>query len=801
MLVPLVLLGLTSAGTAVSAFQHDPSAAAAAIDNDAGHGHRSSLNFGEATPRKAEGSILNVKDDGVDSNLLSFNAATPSVRSSMAGQSLADSGLATAEAFVRSLHPLQEFRLQSYTQSAAGSVIHAHYVQVVAGRDVVDALININVDANTNTVLSYGDSAYAPKTAEACARVVTGSNAGSQFFFGASSKTVATHDECPISAKEVVDVHEAPIDPRIALANFIMRASPEAVSLYDSLDELVESMSVSHTLHADSTSGAQISIHGAPGAVAESGVPAKLSYVQRPDGKSLALTWSFEYESQENWYEAHVSAASEAQDVTTPLFVVDWVRDAPHGHQDKGKKEHEPSYSYRVFPWGVNDPSEGKRELLKNPAYRDSSPSGWHKVPQGAGRESGRKGQTANDPPSTRRDGPGWSSSLKDGAVFEDTRGNNVFAQDNPSGGTLFETNYRPHHDHGAFDYKLHWGPRKERPGHQVDPKSYINVSITELFYTCNEIHDLFHAYGFDEVSGNFQEHNFARGGLGGDAVVAMAQDGSGMNNANFATPPDGQRPRMRMYVWSGTPYTDGDLEAGIVIHEYMHGVSTRLTGGPANSGCLGFGEAGGMGEGYGDFAATMIRMQSAEVRDYSMGSWAAHRDGGIRKYPYSTNMTVNPSTYKTLDGPGYWGVHAIGEVYAEMMFEVAEALIAKHGWTKSLFPPAANETSALHDDFYLTHSETGRKYPKYGNAYALQLLVDSLKLQPCRPNFMNNRDAVIQADHIYTNGENECLIWKAFAKRGLGPDANVRGGTPWGGGIRSNDFSIPKKCVGKKFE
>ena len=38
------------------------------------------------------------------------------------------------------------------------------------------------------------------------------------------------------------------------------------------------------------------------------------------------------------------------------------------------------------------------------------------------------------------------------------------------------------------------------------------------------------------------------------------------------------------------------------------HGLSTRLTGGPANSGCLGFGEAGGMGEGWGDAIATLIR-------------------------------------------------------------------------------------------------------------------------------------------------------------------------------------------------
>lgn len=37
--------------------------------------------------------------------------------------------------------------------------------------------------------------------------------------------------------------------------------------------------------------------------------------------------------------------------------------------------------------------------------------------------------------------------------------------------------------------------------------------------------------YGFDEVSGNFQQDNFGRGGRDGDAVIANAQDGSGFNN------------------------------------------------------------------------------------------------------------------------------------------------------------------------------------------------------------------------------------------------------------------------------
>ncbi|CAG8789579.1 16320_t:CDS:2, partial [Acaulospora morrowiae] len=70
-------------------------------------------------------------------------------------------------------------------------------------------------------------------------------------------------------------------------------------------------------------------------------------------------------------------------------------------------------------------------------------------------------------------------------------------------------------------------------------PTTYLNASITNLFYWNNMIHDLFYRYGFNEVAGNFQEDNNGKGGKGKDAVIANAQDGSGLNNANFATPPD----------------------------------------------------------------------------------------------------------------------------------------------------------------------------------------------------------------------------------------------------------------------
>jgi len=80
--------------------------------------------------------------------------------------------------------------------------------------------------------------------------------------------------------------------------------------------------------------------------------------------------------------------------------------------------------------------------------------------------------------------------------------------------------------------------------------------AITNLFYYNNMMHDVWYQYGFDEESGNFQENNYGNGGLQSDMVNADAQDGSGTNNANFGTPPDGQNPRMQMYLWTsnGSP-------------------------------------------------------------------------------------------------------------------------------------------------------------------------------------------------------------------------------------------------------
>jgi extracellular elastinolytic metalloproteinase len=85
---------------------------------------------------------------------------------------------------------------------------------------------------------------------------------------------------------------------------------------------------------------------------------------------------------------------------------------------------------------------------------------------------------------------------------------------------------------------------------------------------------------------------------------------------------------------------------------------------------------------------------------------------------------------------------------------------------------------------------------PKHGNTLMVQLVINAMKLQPCRPSFFDARDAIIQADEVLTGGENVCELWKGFSERGLGPDATIIGNTPWGGGRRTDGFSLPKSCI-----
>jgi extracellular elastinolytic metalloproteinase len=90
-------------------------------------------------------------------------------------------------------------------------------------------------------------------------------------------------------------------------------------------------------------------------------------------------------------------------------------------------------------------------------------------------------------------------------------------------------------------------------------------------------------------------------------------------------------------------------------------------------------------------------------------------------------NQTINPSTYKTLDKPDYWGVHSIGEVWAEILWVLNYRMIAKHGFIDDLFPPAPSANGTVPDgDFYrpVEYTAAGKKkprIPKHGNSLTVQ--------------------------------------------------------------------------------
>lgn len=213
-----------------------------------------------------------------------------------------------------------------------------------------------------------------------------------------------------------------------------------------------------------------------------------------------------------------------------------------------------------------------------------------------------------------------------------------------------------------------------------------------------------------------------------------------------------------------------------IVIHEYTHGLSNRLTGGPSTTSCLSTIEAGGMGEGWGDFFGNAIRVKPNDSRetDYILGGWASGR--GLRMYSYSTSLTTNPTLYSTVGTAGFDVVHAVGSVWATMLNEVMWNLEEKHGYHYDPMPTFRRGTAI----------------PAHGRQLAMKLVLEAMKLQPCRPTFLTARDAIVDADKALTGGENECEIWAGFAKRGLGVDAAADDVT----GLRVDGFNVPKGCT-----
>ncbi|NNM23143.1 MAG: HYR domain-containing protein [Flavobacteriaceae bacterium] len=472
-----------------------------------------------------------------------------------------------------------------------------------------------------------------------------------------------------------------------------------------------------------------------PAGISMSNIPVKLVY-QIDANDQLVLAWdlSIEEMAQQNWWSVRVNA------ITGEIIdQVNWMSNCNFDHDhstheinlDHNKNLYNiPNYgqakaksagrfatssmvdSYEVFAMPIESPYFGTRTIEVTPANATASPFGWHDTDGSAGAE------------------------------FTTTQGNNT---------NTYEDGDNP-------GYQANGGPALEFTGFPFsqtysNSTQYEDAALTNLFYWTNIIHDVLYQYGFDEASGNFQFNNYGNGGAGSDEVNAEAQDGSGTCNANFGTPADGSNPRMQMYVCNDK---DGDFDNLVIVHEYGHGISNRLTGGPGATGCLSNSEQ--MGEGWSDWYGLILTMDpgdtatdSRTVGTYLFGQGPG--GGGIRPTPYNTDFGVNGSTYNTIITAAV--PHGVGYVWSTMLWEMTWELIDNHGWDADIY----NFTGDVNQDA--------------GNVQAMALVTEALKLQPCSPGFVDGRDAIIAADAAIYGGANECAIWDAFARRGLGFSAN----------------------------
>ncbi len=396
--------------------------------------------------------------------------------------------------------------------------------------------------------------------------------------------------------------------------------------------------------------------------------------------------------------------------------------------------------SYLVYPQPTESPNHAPpgpptdtRQTALNPANSAASPFGWHDT----------NGST--------------------GAEFTIMRGNNVHAYEDSNGNGAPPAT-QP--DCGAglncvFPLDLTLAPSTYRP-----------AAVANLFYWNNVIHDVQFQYGFDSAGGNFQVNTYGGGGVGGDDVRAEAQDGGALNNANFFTPADGSRPRMQMYLWNtASPFLDGDLDAGVIAHEYGHGISNRMVGGPANVGCLS--NLQQAGEGISDwFSLVYTHQLGDEATDgRGIGTYVlnqATNGPGIRTQRYSTDPTVNTWTYASINGMGV--PHGVGSVFAQAAWEAYWALVDHWGFDPYLYDAAGGA----------------------GNQRMLLYLTQGLQFTNCSPTFTDLRDGIIQAAMVNYGGVDVCRLWTAFANFGLGTDA-ISGGpnslSP------TNGFAVPATC------
>ena len=340
-----------------------------------------------------------------------------------------------------------------------------------------------------------------------------------------------------------------------------------------------------------------------------------------------------------------------------------------------------------------------------------------------------------------------------------------------------------------------------------------IDAATANLFAMHNRMHDWSYFLGFTEENYNAQDNNFGNRAGGGainsvtggefDPEVGNSQAGAlsggqpsllGRDNANQISLQDGIPGITNMYLWQPIaagfypPCVDGDYDMAVIGHEYAHLITGRMVGGP-DSGPTGA-QGGAMNESWSDQQAAEYLNEHGFVptnneNPFSVGAYVTgNLEAGIRNYgmnrnlrpPFNNGHQQNPLNYSNIGydvtGPQ---VHADGEIWSATGYRIRQAFVEKYN---GLGFPASDAALQLRcaDGAYNTTGAPLDASVCPGNRRWIQILYDAYLLQQADTSMITARDAYLAADMMRFGGANQDILWREFARSGLGQFASTNG-------------------------
>lgn len=370
-----------------------------------------------------------------------------------------------------------------------------------------------------------------------------------------------------------------------------------------------------------------------------------------------------------------------------------------------------------------------------------------------------------------------WADVNDDNAISDNEK--------TPVPGTRHGAQFALHHFHGAASslcsktYVCTWNPNKAGSW-KVNKKA----DVSQAFYLASNFHDylLKKPFRFTPRAGNFTA-------AGRDPVLLNALDGANtgdggpdgnhVDNANMDTPPDGTPPTMQMYLFHAPGATDDQdpfvptssaFDAGVLYHEYTHGLSNRLVIDADGNSTLNSIEAGSMGEAWSDYYAMDYLVHKGFLKDKrKKAGQLLVGDYVSAGAPLIRTMAIDCSPSSKAKGCTDIYGHRGGYTFGDFSYVVGGAEVHGSGeiWAQTLWDLRT----------------------QLGHRLAGQLITRAMSLSADDPSFLDMRNAIVQADLVAHNGRHSKRIWKIFAARGMGYFAGAIDGSDTDPG---EDFHTP---------